>query len=601
MNRLPTGLATTSLLVGALLIIPAFLAPGAAAATAPVAFGMDANSINAQAAAGVKADYGTFWLGPWTLTSGWGGPDSQLASMKAAGVTPAIHFYYWGDDISQSCLENGCWSSLHNAQKDKAHWQTLAQQLVDHLNAKMGGKPVLVFVETEFNKGNVATYEPLDGYLADKANFIRAGYPAAKIVMPLGNWNSAAWGTFDRFAAASDYTGIQGMRGSTHQTLAQYGTLYEGLQTGANTLQSLFGKPIVFQDIALSSYPEPDYLQPQADTLRELFTHLGDLKAAGVQAILYRTWLDNPNMNTANYYGVAERYWGLANANGAKPAQKVWVDGVKAERAGASPTNHAPVASFTVAASGLTATFDGGGSSDADGTPLTYAWAFGDGATGTGRTASHTFAAGTYTARLTVSDGALTGTATKTVTLAASPPPSSSFTATFAVASGSNEWWEEVKVTASATPAKVELSANGGAWQPLTLKSWGNWAASVHVVKGTPIVFRATDNAGHTASSPSQPWLGTATTTTPPPAPTFTASFSPKSVGNDWWVETGVTSSQAIAKVEARLDGGAWTALPKDSWGTYADSLHAPNGTQVQFRATATSGATSLSPTVAWT
>jgi hypothetical protein len=82
---------------------------------------------------------------------------------------------------------------------------------------------------------------------------------------------------------------------------------------------------------------------------------------------------------------------------------------------------------------------------------------------------------------------------------------------------------------------------------------------------------------------------------------TFTATFTPRSVGNDWWVETGVTGSQAIAKVEARLDGGAWTALPKDSWGTYADSLHAPNGTQVQFRATATSGATSLSPTVAWT
>jgi PKD repeat protein len=573
-------------------MIPAFVANGAAGTGTPMSFGMDSASISYQSGAGVKPDYGTFWIGPWTLSSGWGGPDAQLDSMKAAGVTPAIHFYYWGDDISQSCLENGCWSSLHNTQKDKAHWQTLAQQLVDHLNAKMGGKPAMVFVETEFNKGNVATYEPLDGYLADKANFIRQGYPAAKTVMPVGNWNSAAWGTWDRFAAASDYTGIQGLRGSTRQSLADYGTLYEGLQAGANTLHSLFGKPIVFQDIALSSYPEPDYLQPQADTLKEVFDHLGDLKSAGVQGIIYRSWLDSPTMSTANYYGMAERYWGLANSAGAKPAEQVWIDGVKAER------DHAPVASFSVATTDLAVRFNGTASSDPDGDALSYAWAFGDGASGSGRTASHTYAAaGTYTAQLTVGDGTMTGTATRSVTATAPVP---AFTASFAVASGSNEWWEEVQVTSSAAPAKVGFSANGGAWQAMALKSWGNWAANVNVVKGTPIVFRATDSAGHSVSSAPQPWLGASTTSTTNPTPTFTATFSPKSIGNDWWVETGVSSSQTIAKVEASLNGGAYVELPKDSWGTYAKSIHAPNGTQVVFRATSTSGATATSAATTW-
>ncbi|MFJ5788034.1 ThuA domain-containing protein [Streptomyces hydrogenans] len=55
----------------------------------------------------------------------------------------------------------------------------------------------------------------------------------------------------------------------------------------------------------------------------------------------------------------------------------------------------------------LDVTFSSTGSADPDaGDQLTYQWDFGDGATGTGPTPSHTYTAnGTYTARLTVSDG----------------------------------------------------------------------------------------------------------------------------------------------------------------------------------------------------
>jgi len=62
-----------------------------------------------------------------------------------------------------------------------------------------------------------------------------------------------------------------------------------------------------------------------------------------------------------------------------------------------------------------------------------------------------------------------------------------------------------------------------------------------------------------------------------------------------------VGSGSPIAKVEARLDGGAWKPLPKQSWGTYADDLHAPGGTKVQFRATSSTGATALSAIHTWT
>jgi PKD repeat protein len=88
-----------------------------------------------------------------------------------------------------------------------------------------------------------------------------------------------------------------------------------------------------------------------------------------------------------------------------------------------APVNHAPTASFTGGCgTSLTCAFDASASADQDGDAITYAWNFGDGQTGTGRTPSHTYAsAGTKNVTLTVSDGTLTGTTSNTVT--ASNPP----------------------------------------------------------------------------------------------------------------------------------------------------------------------------------
>ena len=76
-----------------------------------------------------------------------------------------------------------------------------------------------------------------------------------------------------------------------------------------------------------------------------------------------------------------------------------------------------PVASFGYSASGTWVDFDGSSSYDPDGTIVSYAWNFGDGATASGATVSHVYPyEGTFTVTLTVTDNqGKTGVSTQSV------------------------------------------------------------------------------------------------------------------------------------------------------------------------------------------
>jgi len=75
---------------------------------------------------------------------------------------------------------------------------------------------------------------------------------------------------------------------------------------------------------------------------------------------------------------------------------------------------------------GVAVTFDGSGSYDSDGDPLTYAWSFGDGSPGVGVNPAHAYTtAGTYTVTLVVNDGKVNSdpsTTTATITEGSGSP-----------------------------------------------------------------------------------------------------------------------------------------------------------------------------------
>jgi PKD repeat protein len=69
------------------------------------------------------------------------------------------------------------------------------------------------------------------------------------------------------------------------------------------------------------------------------------------------------------------------------------------------PPNVAPTASARTSCADLSCSFDAAASTDPDGTVVSYAWNFGDGATGTGAATAHAYtSAGTYPVTLTVTD-----------------------------------------------------------------------------------------------------------------------------------------------------------------------------------------------------
>lgn len=298
----------------------------------PMRFGMGLWHLEMQREHGIQPDLGQAWAGAWNLHQGWGPIDRHLDTARETNITPVIQVFYWGNDISKRCLQHGC-DGRGGMHLSEAGWAQLIDELGQRLDQKMDGREAIVVLEPEFNKGHIATYEPLDAMLADRADQMHQVYPNATVALGLGGWAPQFWDTWDRAMDASDVVSLQLMRGATQDSQSTYLSAPSTLVNHAGKAQELSGKPVMITDIALATWPEPGYRDEQAQVIEGLFGNMSELKAAGVEVVIYRAIVDEPSATTAEYYGEAETTWGLIDEDGTpKPALDAWVQGIQQER-----------------------------------------------------------------------------------------------------------------------------------------------------------------------------------------------------------------------------------------------------------------------------
>ena len=177
---------------------------------------------------------------------------------------------------------------------------------------------------------------------------------------------------------------------------------------------------------------------------------------------------------------------GLTATSSAK-SKKVVMWSLVLNQAGAAgstqpPANTSPTAAFAApSCTDLSCTVDASGSSDPDGSVVSYSWSWGDGTQdGSGVTASHTFsAADTYQVTLTVTDNdGARASATRSVSVSAPQPPASSSIAFEAQASS----------TGNVPTAKVTTPAKVAAGQTLVLLASANRDTTMATPTGWTLV-----------------------------------------------------------------------------------------------------------------
>lgn len=163
----------------------------------------------------------------------------------------------------------------------------------------------------------------------------------------------------------------------------------------------------------------------------------------------------------------------------------------------ATPPHQAPTAMIAHTESGLTASFDGSGSTAMTGSTVEgYAWDFGDGATSTAVSPTHRYdAAGTYTVSLIVTDetGAHSTAATAQVTVTHADP-----VAAFDVTAAGPSVSTDASGSSASDDATLSYSWNWGDGSPA---GTGKTATHTYAQAGTyAVTLTVTDSLGSTAT-----------------------------------------------------------------------------------------------------
>jgi PKD repeat protein len=165
---------------------------------------------------------------------------------------------------------------------------------------------------------------------------------------------------------------------------------------------------------------------------------------------------------------------------------------------GPDPDPVGPTASFTDSCTELACNFDASGSTAGDAAISSYAWTFGDGATDSGQTVSHTYgSSGSYLVTLTVTDTeGLTDSASRSVTVAEAPGEGELGIQQFNVSTSTPGPWQRADVSWSVShtggalaSVRTELRSGTTVLASQTTTVSGSSASGEHSVRtrsGTP-------------------------------------------------------------------------------------------------------------------
>jgi hypothetical protein len=266
------------------------------------------------AAPQVYADDGV----PHKFTQAWIGGDgweqwfkaAGVAEMQAAGVTPEVIHYYFGDPV------------LEDVQARRDAFLADIDRLAEVLAASGVGQHALVTLEPEYNQGKVATWEGWNDLMLEAIHRLHSK-AGAKVGLLPGDWDidHVLPISMGRAAAAADFVAFQEMRASTQDTPAQAKQVVSNAIRFARYLSRKFLRPVRWGYVMVSDYGGWTWVQ--RDVVVELCERQKELQAAGVVAVSWMSYLDHPGAD--GYFGEGEAHKGLKFEDGRpKPAFEVW-------------------------------------------------------------------------------------------------------------------------------------------------------------------------------------------------------------------------------------------------------------------------------------
>nr|MCH9675329.1 hypothetical protein [Gammaproteobacteria bacterium] len=259
----------------------------------------------------------THWI---TRDTDWQWEHKQyLLGAAKAGYTPVVSFWYFGDQISPEFVR-----------RNRAEYMKVIRTKLVPLIAEL--PDVLVLLEPEFNKSNMAAWTGWDTVAADAIMAIKDGAKNARVGLTFGDFGRSDVAKFEKVLSrsidASDFLGYMEMRSAYDATyrLDPSSTLVESATMFARQLSQRFRKPIYLGYVALST--ANGWEAKQAVWLNSLLEEVPVLAAHGVFGMSIFAMFDEPRHK--GWFADAERSFGLFRADGVpKAGAQRWSEAVR--------------------------------------------------------------------------------------------------------------------------------------------------------------------------------------------------------------------------------------------------------------------------------